>query len=123
MAGQLEQTEDSDDGEELEDVGVLHVLEEVLQHHVAVEGERGHEVYPVERRLEEGRHRRRHDEPHDDLEREPNVADQLHEEEGVVRKGLRFVDGPVGHVPEAVLHGHVTDDRHAAIRVSFQAER
>ncbi len=60
----------------------------MLEHHVAVEAESGHEVDPVKRRLEERRHRWRDHKADDDFKREPNVAHQLHVEERVMRKSL-----------------------------------
>ena len=71
VTGELEESEDSDDGEEFEDVGVLHVLEEVLEQHVAVEGQGGHKVDPVERALQECRHRRRHHKTYQNFKRKP----------------------------------------------------
>ncbi len=95
----------------------------MLEQHVAVKGEGGHEVDPVERGLEEDRHGRRHQEAYEDLEGEPDVADELHVEEGVVRKRLVLVERPVGGVPAGVADGHVPDDGHPAVRVRLQAER
>ena len=47
MAGKLEQAKDPNDGEKLEDIGVLDVAEIVLEQEVAVEAEGGDEVDPV----------------------------------------------------------------------------
>lgn len=51
MSRKLEQAHDADDGEELEDVGVLQVRGELLQHQVDVEAQRGHAVDDVDRGL------------------------------------------------------------------------
>ena len=52
----------------------------------------------------------------------PYVADELNEEEGPVRKGLRLVQRPVGGVVEAVVDRHVLDDRYPEVGVGLQAE-
>ncbi len=49
----------------------------------------------------------RHNEPDDELEGEPDVADELHEEEGLVRVGLGLVQGPEGDVAPIVADCHV----------------
>ena len=52
MACQLEQPEDPDDGEELEDVGVLDVGDVLLEEEVGVEADGGDVVDHIHRRLE-----------------------------------------------------------------------
>ena len=52
MACQLEQPEDPDDGEELEDVGVLDVGDVLLEEEVGVEADGGDVVNHIHRRLE-----------------------------------------------------------------------
>ena len=52
MACQLEQPQDPDDGEELEDVGVLDVGHVLLQKEVGVEADGGDVVNHVHRRLQ-----------------------------------------------------------------------
>ena len=56
VTGELEEPQDADDGEELQDVGVVHIGKEVLQQHVRIETERGYKVDPVEERLQEDGH-------------------------------------------------------------------
>ena len=107
VAGELEQAEDADDGEELQDVRVLDVGKVVLEQHVGVEAQRRHKVDPVERGLEEDLDGGRHDEADNELEGEPDVADELHEEEGLVRVGLGLVQGPEGDVAPIVPDCHV----------------
>lgn len=123
VTGQLEKSQDADDGEELQDVCVLHVFEKMLEQHVRIEAKGGHEVDPVEGRLEEGGDGGCHDEPDDDLESEPDVTDQLHVEERVMGKGLRFVQGPVGGVLVPGPHCYIPDNGDSKARVSLQAER
>ncbi len=94
-----------------------------LQQHVRVEAQRGDEVDPVERRLEEVQDGGRHHEADDDLEREPDVARELNVGEGLVREGLRLVERPVGDVPVRVAHGDVAYHGHPTIRVRLQAKR
>ena len=48
VSGQLEEPQDSDDGEELEHVGVLQVGGQLLEHQVDVEAERGDVVDDVD---------------------------------------------------------------------------
>ena len=122
VSGELEQSENPDDGEELEDVGVLDILEVVLEEHVAVEAEGGHKVNPVEGRLEEDLDRGGDDEPDDQLEGEPDVTDKLDEEEGFMRVGLCLVEGPEGDVVAEVSDGDVPDDGHPAVGVGLEAE-
>ncbi len=107
VAGQLEEPQDADDGEELQNVSVLNVGEVVLEQHVAVEAERGHKVDPVERRLQEDLDGGRDNEADDELEGEPDVADQLDKEKGLVWIGLGLVQGPVGDVAPIVTDSHV----------------
>ena len=107
VAGQLEQPEDADDGEELQYVRVLNVGKVVLEQHVAVEAQSRHKVDPVERGLEEDLDGGGDNEADDELEGEPDVADELDEEEGLVWIGLGLVQGPVGDVAPVVPHRHV----------------
>ena len=76
----------------------MYYLEKVLEQHVWIEAERGDKVDPIERWLEKRWNGRGHDEPDHDLEREPDVAHQLHEEERIVGERLRLVQRPVGGV-------------------------
>ena len=63
MTRQLEQPHDADDGEEFQNVGVLQVRGELLQHQVDVEGQRRDAVDDVDRRLDEQQLVRTGDEP------------------------------------------------------------
>ena len=49
VSSELEESEDADDGEELEDVRVLNVSKVVLEQGITVEADGGHEVNPVQR--------------------------------------------------------------------------
>ena len=122
MTGQLEQPQDPNYGEEFQNVGVLDVFEVVLQQHVAVKAQGGDEVDPVEGRLNEDFDGGGDDEANDELEGEPDVADELDEEEGLVRIGLRLVQRPECDVVTKVSDRHVTDDRNPTVGVGLQAE-
>lgn len=54
MACQLEQSHDANDGEELENVGVLQVRGEFLEHQIDVEAKRRNVIDDVHRGLDEG---------------------------------------------------------------------
>ena len=54
MAGEFEEPQNADDGEELQDIGLVYaVCHTTLQQDVGVEAEGGHEVNHVHRRLDE----------------------------------------------------------------------
>ena len=67
----------------------------VGEQEVEVERQRGDEVDDVDGRADERQLARTHDEPDEDLEREPGVADALDVEEGVVRVGASLVEHPL----------------------------
>ena len=48
VTGELEESQDAYDGEELQNVGIVHLGEKVLQQHVRIETKRGYEVNPIE---------------------------------------------------------------------------
>ena len=122
VSRQFEQPHDADDGEELEDVGVLQVRGELLQGQIDEEGERRDVVDDVDRGAHEQELVRTGDEAHQDLDREPRVADGLDVEEGLVGVRLRLVQRPRRWVGRRV-HRHVPDHRHSHVRVRFQTER
>ena len=122
VTSQLEQPQDADYGEEFKDVGVLDVFEVILQQHVAVKAQGGDEVNPVEGRLDEDFDGGGDDEADDELEGEPDVADQLDEEEGLVRIGLGLVQRPECDVVTEVANRHIADYGHPAVGMGFQAE-
>ena len=122
VAGQLEQPQDPNYGEEFQNVGILDVFEVVLQQHVAVKAQGGDEVDPVQGRLNEDFDGGSDDEADDELEGEPDVADELDEEEGLVRIGLRLVQRPECDVVTKVSDRHVADDRNPTVGVGLQAE-
>lgn len=65
-------------------------------------------------------------ESHDDLDREPGVADRLDVEERIVWIRLRFGQHPFVDnraVRQAAVYGAVLDERHSHVRMRFQAER
>ena len=122
VTGQLEKPQDPNYGEELQDVGVLDVFEVILQQHVAVKAQGGDEVDPVEGRLDEDFDGGGDDEADDELEGEPDVANELDEEEGLVRIGLSLVQRPECDVVTEVANRHIADDGNPAVGVGLQAE-
>ena len=91
VARQFEQPHDADDAEELEHVVFLL---EARHEEVQVEGEGGHKVDRVDRGAHEEQLVGADDEPHDQLEGEPGVADALDVEEGVVGLGPLLLQHP-----------------------------
>jgi len=85
----LKESHDADDAEELENVVFLLEVGEY-----EVEGNGGDEIDEVDRFAHERQLVGADDEPNDELEREPSVADALDEEERLVRLGLAFVQHP-----------------------------
>jgi len=119
VARELEEAHDADDAEELEDVVVdVHVVEDAVDE----ERQRRHDVDDVDRAPDEVQPLRADDQPHEDLEREPRVADGLHVEEGLVRLGRLAHQLPDGPVVGQLLR-LVGDHRHAQVRVGLEAER
>lgn len=94
MTGEFEQPHYTDYGEELEDVGILQVRSKFLKHQVDVKTECRHVVYNVNGRLDEFPLVGRRNEPDEELEREPGVADTLDVEESLVGVGLRLIQCP-----------------------------
>jgi len=143
----LEESHDADDAEELEDVVLLL---EVGEYEVEVERDGGDQVDDVDRLAHERQLVRADDEPNDELEREPAVADALDEEECLVRLGLALVEHPRvprqpgrrrpavrrgagrrrrrqrsvynAEVGRVLRHGQVTDDRQSKVWVRLEAE-
>ena len=122
MTCQLEQPQDPNYGEEFQNVGILDVFEVVLQQHVAVKAQGGDKVDPVQGRLDEDFDGGSDDEADDELQGEPDVANDLDEEEGLVRIGLSLVQRPECDVVTKVSDRHVADDRNPTVGVSLQAE-
>jgi len=119
VARQLEETHDADDTEEFEYVVVdVHVIEDAVKD----ERQRRHDVDNVHRSTDEMQTRRTDDHSHENLEREPRVANRLHVEEGLVRLGRLEDQLPVGLVVGQLLR-LVGDHRDAKIRVCLEAER
>jgi len=140
----LEESHDADDAEELEDV-VLFL--QVGQDEVEVERDGSDEVDNVDWFSHERQLVGTHNEPDDELEREPAVTHALDEEESLVRLRLLLVehphvsrhpwrrrrasvDGRRGHrrerpdaeVDREVGQRQVCDDRQSKVRVSLEAE-
>ena len=122
VTGQLEQPQDPNNGEEFQNVCILDVFEVILQQHVAVKAQGGDEVNPVQGRLDEDFDGGSDDETDDQLEREPDVANELDEEEGLVRVGLSLVQRPERDVVTEVANCHIADDGHPTVGVGLQAE-
>lgn len=122
MSGKLEETHNADNGEELEDVGVLQVRGKLLEGQIDEEAERGDVVDDVDRGADEEELVGAGDEAHEDLDGEPRVADGFDVEEGLVGVGLRLVQRPSRRVGRR-LHCQIPDDWHSHIRMCFQTER
>lgn len=82
----------------------------------------GNEVNPVEGRLDEDFDGGGDNEADDELEGEPDVANELDEEEGLVRIRLSLVQRPECDVVTEVANRHIADDGNPAVGVGFQAE-
>ena len=122
VTGQLEQPQDPNYGEEFQNVGILDVFEVVLQQHVAVKAQGGNEVNPVQGRLDKDFDGGGDDEADDELESEPDVANELDEEEGLVGIGLSLVQGPERDIVTEVSDCHVADDGDPTVGVGLEAE-
>ena len=109
---------------------------EVREQKVEVEGERRHEVDDVDRSAEKAQSAGTDNEPNEQFEREPAVADALDVEEGIVRDRSTLAEQPGrrgthSHVAAAVAGASdfnagrqrdVLDRRHSHVGVSFEAE-
>ena len=122
MTCQLEQPQDPNYGEEFQNVGILDVFEVVLQQHVAVKAQGGDKVDPVQGRLDEDFDGWSDDEADGELEGEPDIANNLDKEEGLVRIGLSLVQRPECDVVTEVANRHIADDGNPAVGVGLQAE-
>ena len=121
VTGELEQSHDTYDAQELEDVGVLQVGGETLQRQVQVEAQRGDHVDQVHRTLDEHATVRASGDTYEELDGEPSVAHALDVEKEVVGVRVRLVHRPGGTV--AGVHRSVHDHRHPHVRVRLEAER
>lgn len=92
MSSELEESKDSNDRKEIEQVAVLETG--ALQEHVGVEGEGGDEVDDVDCIGDERLFVGRDQEANDDLEGEPNVAAEFDVEEQRVGLGAEFLQEP-----------------------------
>ena len=106
-------------------------LFEISQHEVEVERERGDEVDDVDRCTDEVQPARTDREPHQQLKREPSVAQTLDVEERLVRFGFSLIENPTRSVlrrrwcvadEDLVSESHVTYRRHSHARKGFHAE-
>ena len=122
MTCQLEQPQDPNYGEEFQNVGILDVFEVVLQQHVVVKAQGGDKVDPVQGRLDEDFDGWSDDEADGELEGEPDIANNLDKEEGLVRIGLSLVQRPERDVVTEVADRHIADDGNSTVGVGLQAE-
>ena len=119
VARQLEEAHDANDAEELEDVIVdVHVVENAVDE----ERQRRYDVDDVHSAPDEVQPLRADDQSHEDLEREPRIADRLHVEERLVRLGRLPHQHPDSLVADLLLR-LVGDHRNAQVRVCLEAER
>ena len=119
---QLEQPQDPNYVEEFQNVGILNVFEVVLQQHVGVKAQGGDEVDPVQGRLDEDFDGGSDNEADDELQGEPDVANDLDEEEGLVRIGLSLVQRPECDVVKEVSDRHIAVNGNPTVGVGLQAE-
>ena len=122
MTCQLEQPQDPNYGEEFQNIGILDVFEVVLQQHVAVKAQGGDKVDPVQGRLDEDFDGWSDDEADGELEGEPDIANNLDKEEGLVRIGLSLVQRPECDVVTEVSDRHVAVDGDPTVGMGLQAE-
>ena len=122
MTCQLEQPQDPNYGEEFQNVGILDVFEVILQQHVAVKAQGGDKVDPVQGRLNEDFDGWSDDEADGELEGEPDIANNLDKEEGLVRIGLSLVQRPECDVVTEVSDRHIAVDGDPKVGMGLQAE-
>ena len=121
MSGQLEQAQDSDDGEELQNISILQVRGKIGKAQVNVETEGGDEVNDVDGASDKVENVGTGEEPDEKLEGEPSIADTLNIEEGIVSIGPVLVQGP-GRGVVGGLDSQVVDDGDPHVGVGLQAE-
>lgn len=122
MPSKFEQSHNSDNGEELQNVSVLHVGSVLLENQIDVEAHCGYVVDDVDRGLDEFALVRGRYESDEDLQSKPRVADAFDVEEGDVCVRLHFVQSPaLGLV--CGRHCVVPDHRHSHVWMRFQTER
>ena len=92
VSGELEETEDSNDREEVEQVAVLQAG--ALQQDVGVEGKGGHEIDDVDRVGYERLFVGRNEKANDDLEGEPNVTTEFNVKKQRIWFGAEFLQKP-----------------------------
>ena len=115
MAGELEESHDTYDAEELENIVVnVHVVEN------AVDEERhcGDNVDDVDCSPNENAPMWTDNEPNEDLEGEPRVAYRFHVEERLVRLGALVDQLPDGDVRRQ-MESFIGDDRYSEVRMGF----
>lgn len=95
MSRQFEQSHDSDDREELQDISVLEVCRELLEGQVNVEAKCGDVVDDIDRRFDKFTFVGTGDESHEDLKGEPRVTDALDVEEGDMCVRVRLIYCPI----------------------------
>lgn len=91
---QLEEPHNTNDGEELENVGLVDGRAAFLHQKIDVEGQRGHKVNDVDGGLTEDALVGRHYEAYQYFEGEPGVTGTLNVEEGHMRLGTPLVQRP-----------------------------
>ena len=122
MSCQFEESHDTDDGEELENVCILEMRGELLQCQIDEKGECRHVVDNVDRGAYKEELVGTRDETHHNLDSEPRVADGFDVEEGLVSVRLRLVQNPRSWIV-CRENGQIADDRYAHVGVRFQAKR
>lgn len=122
MSGQFEKSHNSNNGEELQYVGIFNMGGVLLQDQIDVKTHRGDIVYDVYGGFDEFAFIRGRDEPDEDLEREPRVANAFYVKECNVGVCLHFVQSPTLRLVSR-RHCIIPYHRHSHVRMGFQAER
>ena len=87
-----------------------------------METQGGHQVNPVQRRLHEHFERRSDCKTNEEFKGEPNIADELEEEECFMRIGLGFIQSPEGDIVTNVPDSDVPDDWNPEVGMCLQTE-
>lgn len=126
MARQFEQSHDTNDGEEFENVSIVQTGGELLQCQVEKEGKGGGEIDHVDVAKYELQFGRGAQQSNRDFDREPSVADTFDVEEGLVRVCLQFGQRPTIADRSVLVHRSdrsIHQQRNAHVRMRFQAKR
>ena len=121
MTGQLEQSHDTDDGKEFQNV--VFFLQ-TCEQEIEVKTQRSDEVYDIDWGAHELQLVVRHYEPNNDFKGEPSVTGALYVEKGLVRFCPNLLQCPgFGAVDIPFRHGNVLYHWYPHVGVRLEAER